>query len=165
MRKLMLALMATAAISFPAFAQQQGQQPQAPQSQSETQQQQISVSELSPQQIREVQVALNKKGFEVGRVDGIWGPETEEGLRRFQNSMGIQAHGQLDERTISALGLKTSQFVSGQPSKAGTVGAGPSQPGRAQPEKSPGQPGSSGQQAPMKNGAGSPAHETSPPMK
>ena len=55
--------------------------------------------------VRSVQQALTDRGYSPGPADGQWGPSTEDALRRFQNSQGLQATGQLDSRTTSALGL------------------------------------------------------------
>jgi peptidoglycan hydrolase-like protein with peptidoglycan-binding domain len=61
--------------------------------------------ELSEPEIREVQQVLIERGYLHGRVDGVWGPETREALVAFQRKEGIEAHGSVDTRTISALGL------------------------------------------------------------
>jgi outer membrane lipoprotein SlyB len=56
-------------------------------------------------QIRQAQLALNKRGFDAGRQDGIWGPETESAVRNFQKSRGLEVTGRLDDRTIRELGI------------------------------------------------------------
>ena len=55
--------------------------------------------------VRSVQQALNSRGYNAGTPDGRWGPGTEEALRQFQRSQGMQATGQLDARTAAALGV------------------------------------------------------------
>jgi osmotically inducible lipoprotein OsmB len=55
--------------------------------------------------VRSVQQALAERGYNPGPADGQWGPGTEEALRRFQSSQGLQATGQLDPTTTSKLGL------------------------------------------------------------
>ena len=124
MNRLVLAIVATAAIAYPACAQQQGQrQPAANQpARSQNTHQQISGDDLSPQQIRDIQNALKQKGFASGRVDGLWGPHTETALRDFQKGHAMQASGQVDQQSLSALGLDTSKFATSE--GAGTVGAG-----------------------------------------
>jgi hypothetical protein len=57
-------------------------------------------------EIRQVQMALNKRGFDVGRQDGLWGPETESALRDFQKSRGLEVTGRLNERTMRELGIE-----------------------------------------------------------
>ena len=55
--------------------------------------------------VRDAQRALNDKGFSAGAVDGIMGPHTETALRQFQQAQGLDTTGNLDQQTISALGL------------------------------------------------------------
>lgn len=160
MNKLVLALMASVAISGGALAQQQQQQPappvpeppqrtqpeqqQQPQMQQpQTQQQrpgrqdQAAPGSLEPRQVRQIQQALSKKGMKVG-VDGKWGPRTEAALRQFQQKQGIQPTGQPDSQTLTALG------VTGAPPE------GRQQPPRARPGAPPSaqQPGMRQQQQP-----------------
>jgi peptidoglycan hydrolase-like protein with peptidoglycan-binding domain len=75
-----------------------------------TQASQERIQALSPDLIRKVQQALNDKGHEAGPVDGIWGPRTQRGVRDFQKSQdGMKADGQLDARTLAALGIARTQ--------------------------------------------------------
>ncbi|MCW5659041.1 MAG: lytic murein transglycosylase [Burkholderiaceae bacterium] len=48
---------------------------------------------LSRSQIRELQTALNARGFDSGIADGAAGPATRDALRRFQRSIGVPADG------------------------------------------------------------------------
>ena len=73
--------------------------------------QSISPTSLSEDAIRAIQTALDESGFKVGRIDGLWGPETDDAVRKFQQSKQIQANGQLDQQTLSALGLNSAQFA------------------------------------------------------
>jgi sporulation protein YlmC with PRC-barrel domain len=73
-------------------------------------QQPISTSQLSAEQIRKVQQKLNQEGFHAGQVDGKWSSETQTAIRNFQNTKGIKATGQLDERTLDQLGLDADEF-------------------------------------------------------
>lgn len=125
MKRLLIATVAAGALAFPAAAQQQNQQSmpgQSGQHQAGQQGQQISPSSLSESQIRELQQALNKQGFDAGNVDGKWGPETEAALRNFQQKQGMQGDGQLNMQTVEALGLDRSQFAAG--GGATTTGSG-----------------------------------------
>ncbi len=128
MQRILLATAAAAALAFPAVAQQsnQGGMPQSgqgmTQSQSGQQQQRISASNLNESQIRQIQQALNQKGFSSGSVDGVWGPETQSALRNFQQAQNMSASGELDMQTVSALGLNASQFASG--TSGSTTGSG-----------------------------------------
>jgi peptidoglycan hydrolase-like protein with peptidoglycan-binding domain len=120
MRKIAIALLATAVIGSPAIAASDNQQQPQPQQQSKTQNQpndqaaqndqQISPQNLSRGKVRQVQQALDKNGFKAGPTDGRWGRETENAVKQFQQSKQIQANGQLDQQTVADLGLDSSQF-------------------------------------------------------
>ncbi|MGH7796445.1 MAG: peptidoglycan-binding domain-containing protein [Candidatus Binatia bacterium] len=58
-----------------------------------------------PDQIRQAQMALNKRGFNAGPQDGVWGPETESAIREFQKSRGLEVTGRLNDRTMKELGV------------------------------------------------------------
>jgi peptidoglycan hydrolase-like protein with peptidoglycan-binding domain len=88
-------------------------------------QQPISASQLSAEQIRKLQQKLNQEGFHAGQVDGKWSSETQTAIRNFQNTKGMKATGQLDERTLDELGLDADEF--GQKNRsASTSGSKPS---------------------------------------
>jgi len=55
--------------------------------------------------VRSAQEALNDKGYSVGPVDGVWGPNTENAVRQFQQAHGLQQSGRLDQQTLSDLGI------------------------------------------------------------
>lgn len=48
---------------------------------------------LSREQVRALQAALNARGFDTGAPDGVAGPATRAGLRRYQQSIGAVADG------------------------------------------------------------------------
>ena len=48
---------------------------------------------LSREQVRALQTALNARGFDTGAPDGVAGPATRAGLRRYQQSIGAAADG------------------------------------------------------------------------
>lgn len=58
-----------------------------------------------PDQIRQAQMELNKRGFNAGPQDGVWGPETESAIRDFQKSRGLEVTGRLNDRTMKELGV------------------------------------------------------------
>ncbi|HEX6267248.1 MAG TPA: peptidoglycan-binding protein [Burkholderiales bacterium] len=83
-------------------------QPQsAPQAQSSAPQQtQEQVPNAASRRlVRNVQQQLQAKGIGPGPVDGIWGPQTQSALEQFQQQQGLQASGQLNGATLSALGV------------------------------------------------------------
>ena len=127
MHKLALAFLATAALSYPALAQQphEAQQGSSFQQQSSGQQWQsgqmtaqglVSADDLSEQEMRDLQQNLGRIGFDAGDVDGIWGPNTREALANFQRQQGLDSTGELDRPTLSALGMSimAEQNLGGQ---------------------------------------------------
>ena len=76
----------------------------------DSQNQQISASQLNAEQIRKIQQKLNQQGFHAGQVDGKWSSETQAAIRNFQQSKGMKVSGQLDERTLDELGLEADEF-------------------------------------------------------
>jgi hypothetical protein len=71
----------------------------------------ISPDNLSRDEVRQVQRALDESGFHAGATDGRWGPETSNALKQFQKSKNIQANGELDQQTLTGLGLRGAQFA------------------------------------------------------
>ena len=51
------------------------------------------LSALSRSQLVALQTALNERGFASGLPDGVMGPATREGIRRYQRSSGLSADG------------------------------------------------------------------------
>ncbi len=92
MKTLMIALAASAAMTFPAMmpAQAQQSQPSQTQPQAGDQNQAISPQMLSRDQVKEVQQALKDKGLYKGEVDGVWGPGTASAMRQFSTQSGGQ---------------------------------------------------------------------------
>lgn len=64
-------------------------------------------SKLSQSKVREVQEALDSRGYAVGEVDGLWGPRTSGALKDFQSNQGIEATGRMNTETFNALGIQT----------------------------------------------------------
>jgi peptidoglycan hydrolase-like protein with peptidoglycan-binding domain len=97
------------------------------------------------EQVRAVQQALKDKGHDPGNVDGVMGPKTRSALRDFQKKEGIKDTGQLDQDTMSKLGVETKTSSGGASSTGtsaspATTGSGPSTPsatsGPSTPDKS-----------------------------
>ena len=70
-----------------------------------------SAEPLSQDAIRSVQSRLRQLGFYSGRIDGIWGPSMQTSLQRFQQGRGLQATGQLNPATVTALGLDPNNLA------------------------------------------------------
>lgn len=56
--------------------------------------------------IRQVQERLQAAGFNPGAIDGAMGRQTRDALRWFQNTKGLLATGEPDEKTLEALGVR-----------------------------------------------------------
>lgn len=65
----------------------------------------VSTTPASDNTVRSAQAALNDQGYNVGMVDGQWGPNTQSAVRRFQAERGLTQSGTLDRSTLSALGV------------------------------------------------------------
>ena len=61
-----------------------------------------TASTKSPEDVQKVQTALNQNGERV-KVDGIWGPQTEQAVRDFQRKNSLAVSGQLDDQTMQKL--------------------------------------------------------------
>ena len=66
----------------------------------------IFIVAIPSRTVREVQQALNQRGFQAGPPDGFFGPATQVAIRNFQASANLQATGQLDRQTLDALGVR-----------------------------------------------------------
>ena len=51
----------------------------------------------------ELQAALNQRGFDTGTPDGLMGPATREGLRRYQRSVALPPDGFPDAGLLQRL--------------------------------------------------------------
>lgn len=75
----------------------------------------LAGTSLSPDAVRAVQRRLRELKFYSGAVDGVWGANTQAAIQQFQQGRGLQANGQLNPATISALGLNPNSLgISGQ---------------------------------------------------
>lgn len=88
--------------------------------------------------VKQAQEKLSEAGHDVGSADGILGPKTQKGLKEFQQSKGLQPSGQLDEKTLAALGASGDASAStgasaDKPGKeaSGSASGGASSPGSA----------------------------------
>jgi Putative peptidoglycan binding domain/Protein of unknown function (DUF1236) len=104
---------------------------------------QFSAESLSVEQIRQVQIALNEQGFNVGEPDGKLGPRTQQALIAFQQRNGLQATGRIDQQTFASLtksttgGAQGNQGNQGQMSTTGQGGAAPAPSGQAPTGQAP----------------------------
>ena len=72
---------------------------------------------------KEIQQVLADKGYFHGPVDGVWGADSVEALKRFQREQNIEDDGKIGSLSLIALGLGPQR---------GAASAGPA-PGATQP--------------------------------
>jgi hypothetical protein len=79
---------------------------------------------LSRVEIRQVQIALKKMGFDVGEAEGVLSPSTRGALITFQAQQGLEPTGKIDQPTITALELSNpaDSTPSGQARETGGPG-------------------------------------------
>ncbi|HXG33001.1 MAG TPA: peptidoglycan-binding domain-containing protein [Bryobacteraceae bacterium] len=71
----------------------------------------------TPERYREIQEALIARGYLEGPATGVWGPESVEALRRFQQDNHLDATGKINSLSLIALGLgpkRDSTALNGQ---------------------------------------------------
>jgi peptidoglycan hydrolase-like protein with peptidoglycan-binding domain len=59
----------------------------------------------TPNRYREIQQALADRGYFKSEPDGVWGPESVEALRQFQQDQKLKPSGKLDPLSLISLGL------------------------------------------------------------
>jgi peptidoglycan hydrolase-like protein with peptidoglycan-binding domain len=64
-----------------------------------------TVGPVSPGMIRQVQSTLQQNGDYQGRVDGVWGPRTEQGVRTWQQGHNLTSNGQIDVATLQSMNI------------------------------------------------------------
>ena len=79
---------------------------------------------LAPAAVTQVQERLRQAGAYSGRADGVWGPDSQAALERFQQGRGLQVSGQLNQATAATLGLGPSELLAAGP----TAGPAPGTP-------------------------------------
>ncbi|HET9664957.1 MAG TPA: peptidoglycan-binding domain-containing protein [Burkholderiales bacterium] len=158
LRPLVATVIGSALLSAGAYAASdsatQQRKSQTDQDRSMSQSQGMQQDKTQPQQraqqdtVRKAQQALKDKGFDAGPVDGIMGPKTQQAIKKFQESQAnLKESGQLDQQTLSALGVEGQDSAAmgatsgsprgaGAPPAAGAPSAGG--PGGAkQPDRQP----------------------------
>lgn len=78
---------------------------------------------LTPAALMQVQERLRQMGAYAGRVDGVWGPDSQSALERFQQGRGLQVSGQLNQATAATLGLNPVELLSARSGPVSGAGA------------------------------------------
>lgn len=72
------------------------------------------VQPVAPAAVQSVQERLRDAGAYTGASDGVWGPDSNAALQRFQASHQLQVTGQLNQATAATLGLDPATFLGSQ---------------------------------------------------
>lgn len=112
LRQLVFSCALSALAAFPVFVQA-ADSPQMTSSQTQNSSSTKSMSNgaRSLPAIKQIQDLLNRKGYKVGKVDGIWNPRIQEELKKFQKDKGLNATGELNQKTADKLGLNDNEFA------------------------------------------------------
>ncbi|MBX6393802.1 MAG: peptidoglycan-binding protein [Burkholderiales bacterium] len=92
--------------------------------------------QFDSQTIRQVQQQLKQQGHDV-QTDGQMGPKTQAALKKFQQQQGLSPTGQLDQQTLSALGIQQSGSM-GASGRTGATGSSSDTPSGSSPGMSGG---------------------------
>ncbi len=65
--------------------------------------------------VQSVQERLRQAGVYAGRIDGVWGADSQAALERFQQAHQLQVTGQLNQATAATLGLDPSALLAPPP--------------------------------------------------
>lgn len=65
----------------------------------------FSTLDLTREDYRSIQAALNGLGFNVGSPDGVWGNGSRRAMRAFQEANGLNSTGAPDRATLQAMGV------------------------------------------------------------
>ena len=82
---------------------------------------QLGTPELSKNDMRAVEEALQTKGYKPGKIDGVADDEARAAIRAFQQDNGFSVTGMIDQKTADRLGVRISS-KSGGSSTGGTSG-------------------------------------------
>jgi peptidoglycan hydrolase-like protein with peptidoglycan-binding domain len=69
------------------------------------------IQPLPPAGVQAVQERLRRAGAYSGAVDGVWGPDSSAALQRYQADHQLQATGQLNQATATALNLDPAALL------------------------------------------------------
>jgi peptidoglycan hydrolase-like protein with peptidoglycan-binding domain len=69
------------------------------------------VQPLPQAAVQSVQDRLRQAGTYAGRIDGIWGADSQAALERYQQAHQLQVTGQLNQATAATLGLEPGALV------------------------------------------------------
>lgn len=69
------------------------------------------VQPLPPAGVQSIQDRLRQAGVYSGRIDGLWGADSQAALERFQQAHQLQVTGQLNQATAATLGVDPNTLL------------------------------------------------------
>ncbi len=75
----------------------------------------------TPQRYMEIQQALADRGYYKGPVNGQWGADSIDALKRFQQDQNLNGTGKLDSMSLIALGLGPKRSLTAQSGSSSNV--------------------------------------------
>jgi peptidoglycan hydrolase-like protein with peptidoglycan-binding domain len=75
----------------------------------------------TPQRYMEIQQALADRGYYKGPVNGQWGADSADALKRFQQDQNLSGTGKLDAMSLIALGLGPKRSLTAQAGSSADV--------------------------------------------
>ncbi|SRR6266536_6116003 len=81
---------------------------------------QLGTPELSRNDMRAVEEALQAKGYRPGKIDGVADDEARTAIRTFQKDNGLSVTGMIDQRTADKLGVRISSKSGSSPQGGST---------------------------------------------
>lgn len=129
MKKVLISGVVLALCTTGVFAAEQDSQheQQEEQEMSQSEMSQVSVNQLSSDKIEMIQQNLNSKGFDAGSVDGVFGKNTRNALTNFQKAQNLEVTGELNQETLSALGVSIEGEAQAQEAGNGQMEQGPAE--------------------------------------
>lgn len=102
----------------------------------------------TPDRYQQIQQSLADRGFYKGEVNGVWGTDSQDAMKRFQESQNLPDDGKITSKALIGLGLGPTHGTqpdtpppgATQPGAAAPPTSGPSQASPAQPTASPNPP-------------------------
>jgi N-acetylmuramoyl-L-alanine amidase len=80
-------------------------------------------AQMSQAEIRQVQERLKELGYYDGAIDGIYGPNTAEAIREYQQAQGLAVTGSFNQETAQALQIGEVAETTETSLASGAVGA------------------------------------------
>ena len=87
----------------------------------------------TPERYQEIQQALAARGYYKGPVNGTWGSDSVDALKRFQHDQNLTEDGKVGSLSLIALGLGPNRGTAGSVTKPGPIQPPPATPTPTEP--------------------------------